>query len=198
MRPRRGKRFFSSLLKIGHRVWTGAGTLQPIKWIGSRRVDCRRHPDPAKVWPVRVEANAFHESVPHRTLFLSPDHAVFAEGVLIPIKHLINGTTVVQKTNDEVTYWHVELERHDVILAEGLPCESYLNTANRGAFANGGNVVQMHPDFALCVWEAEGCAPLVVSGPEFTAARQQVNARAAMMAIPAVAASECAPLQMAV
>jgi hypothetical protein len=45
-------------------------------------------------------------------------------------------------------YWHVEPARHDVILAEDLPCESYLDSGNRCAFANGGDVVEMHRDFA--------------------------------------------------
>jgi hypothetical protein len=36
-----------------------------------------------------------------------------------------------------VTYYHVELAAHDVILAEGLLCESYLDTGNRAAFVNG-------------------------------------------------------------
>ena len=52
----------------------------------------------------------------------SPDHAVFIDGVLIPVRYLINGRTIVQEPADEVTYYHVELPRHDVIFAEGLPC----------------------------------------------------------------------------
>jgi len=65
-----------------------------------------------------------------------------------------------------------------VIFAEGLPAESYLDTGNRCAFANGGEVVQAHPDFARAVWQAEGCAPLVVSGPALAAAQTALLARA--------------------
>jgi hypothetical protein len=114
--------------------------------------------------------------MPCRDLLLSPDHAVYVDGLLIPIRHLMNGTTIAQEEADEVTYWHVELHQHDVILAEGLPCESYLDTGNRGAFACGGPAMQLHPDFSSFKWEAEGCAPLIVTGPELEAARQPVNA----------------------
>jgi hypothetical protein len=75
---------------------------------------------------------------------------------------------------DVVTYYHVELPCHDVILAEGLPTESYLDIDDRSNFDNGGAVVRMHPDFATRVWEAEGCAPLVITGPEFDAVRQML------------------------
>jgi hypothetical protein len=130
--------------RAGARILTGAGevpvealrpgdvicsrrTLVPVTWVGSRRV-----PGAA---PVRVAAAAFGAGRPHRTLWLSPDHAVLLDGILVPVRHLINGSTVVQEPVDEVTYYHVELAAHDVILAEGLPCESYLDTGNRAAFA---------------------------------------------------------------
>jgi hypothetical protein len=83
---------------------------------------------------VRVRAGAFGVGVPNRDLLLSPDHAVYFEGCLIPVRHLINGRTIAQEKVDRVSYYHVELTRHAVLLAEGLACESYLDTGNRGAF----------------------------------------------------------------
>jgi hypothetical protein len=147
----------------------GAGVTW-ITWMGRRRVDCRRHPKPHEVWPVRIMPGAFGPGMPHRDLWLSPDHAVFAEGVLIPIRYLINGTTIVQEARDEVTYWHIELAQHDLLMAEGLPCESYLDTGTRSSFSNGGSVLRLHADFsggAYCkaVWEASACAPLRIEGP---------------------------------
>jgi hypothetical protein len=88
---------------------------------------------------------------------------------------------VLQQQAARATYWHVELDRHNVILAAGLPCESYLDTGNRGAFANGGAVVQVHPDFALRVWQARACAPLVLDGPLLVAAKQDLLARATVL-----------------
>jgi hypothetical protein len=80
-----------------------------------------------------------------------------------------------------VTYFHVELSRHAVLLAEGLPCESYLDTGNRAAFANGGAAVAMHPDFARRVWRRQGCADLVVKGRALARVRRRLLARAVVM-----------------
>ena len=77
-------------------------TPQPIVWHGRRTVDCRRHPALRSVWPVRVLADAFGDAAPRRDLWLSPDHAVFVEDVLIPIKHLVNGENIAQMAMDDV------------------------------------------------------------------------------------------------
>jgi len=174
-------------LSVGDVMPTQLAGLKSIIWIGHRRVDCRRHPKPDSVWPVRVCAGAFGDRVPRRDLFLSPDHAVFVDDVLIPIKRLVNGTTIAQVSVDEVTYWHVELERHDVILAEGLPCESYLDNGTRNAFDNnGGSIVQMHPDFGPAerceaIWESAGCAPLRIEGEAFERVDARLRRRAARL-----------------
>jgi hypothetical protein len=113
---------------------------------------------------------------------------VFVDGVLIPIKHLINGCTITQEPRDEVTYYHVELDQHDVLLAEGLPTESYLDVGDRSNFANGGDVMRLFPDFstrtqnACALWEMYACAALVVTGPKLDDARRRVNDRAAALA----------------
>jgi len=164
-------------LRPGDRVVTVCGTSAPVTWVGHRRVDCRRHPQPRDVWPVRVRQGAFGARLPERDLWLSPDHAVYVAGSLIPIRYLINDASIVQEPVESVTYWHVELDRHNVILAEQLPCESFLDTGNRGAFENGGAVVSMHPDFARHMWEAESCAPLVVAGPELDRVRVALGER---------------------
>ncbi len=171
-------------LVIGDEVRTRTGCLCPIKWIGHRRIVCRRHSNPHEVFPVRIHAHAFGHDCPRRDLWLSPEHSVFDENVLIPIKCLINGMTIVQETWDEVTYWHVELERHDVISAEGLPCESYLDNCKRSAFANGGVTVQLQPNFAPdenceAIWEAAGCAPIRIDSNAVArvAARLRLQAR---------------------
>ena len=136
-------------LRVGDRVASAFGGTAAVTWLGFRRVDCRRHPRPHDVWPVRVAAGAFGVDLPCRDLWLSPDHAVFVDGVLIPIRHLLNDATIRQEPAEVVTYWHVELPAHDVVFAEGLPAESYLDTGNRCAFANGGGVTMLQPDFAL-------------------------------------------------
>jgi len=148
---------------------------EPVTWIGHRTVDCTRHPRPHLVWPVRIAAHAFGPGRPCRDLYVSPDHAIYVSDVLIPAKYLVNGQSIVQVECDEVTYYHVELSRHAVLLAEALPAESYLDDGDRANFANHDGPVTLHPDFASRIWEAEGCAPLVVTGPVLEAARRWVN-----------------------
>ncbi|MEJ0016336.1 MAG: Hint domain-containing protein [Acetobacteraceae bacterium] len=163
-------------LRVGERVQVVLGGQQsePVVWLGHRTVDCTRHPEPHKVWPVRVAAGAFGPGRPCRDLWLSPDHAVYIGDVLIPVKCLINGGSIAQVAKDEVTYYHVELPRHAVLLAEGLAAESYLDVGDRSNFANGEGAVALYPDFASRAWEAAGCAPLVVTGPALQAARRWV------------------------
>jgi Hint domain len=147
-----------------------AGELAPVVWIGWRTIDCAAHPDPSSVWPVRVAAGAFGAGAPVRDLWLSPDHAVYLNGVLVPVKHLINGGSIAREARVRVTYFHVELPAHDVIRAEGLPVETYLDVGDRDRFRTWEGAVRPRRDPAL-VWEAAGAAPLVVTGPALAAAR---------------------------
>jgi hypothetical protein len=175
-------------LKIADLVHCHFAGIVPVLWTGYRRLNCKSHPDPRKVWPVRVKVGAFGEALPHRDLWLSPNHAVFVDDILVPIKHLINGTTVKQVPVDEITYYHIELSQHDVLLAEGLPAESYLDTGQRSEFMSGPGPVALHPDFSspapnlATMWEAEGCAPLIVTGPVLAAVRARLLQRAAKLA----------------
>ncbi len=127
-------------LRIGEMLPTlRDGHSGAVRWLGYRRIDCGAHPRPWEVWPIRVRAGAFAPDVPRRSLLLSPDHAVYVDGVLIPVRYLVNGVSIAQVETASVAYWHLELDRHDVVLAEGLPAESYLDTGNQSAFANAGD-----------------------------------------------------------
>jgi hypothetical protein len=161
-------------LLVGEKVAAHFAGTAPIVWIGKRTIDCRRHARPEGVHPVRVRAGAFGEGVPFRDVFLSPDHAVFAGDVLVPVRELINGTSIAQVPVDEVTYYHVELRHHDVVFAEGLPAESYLDTGNRTNFQGEAGVIKLHPEFTALAWDALGCAPLVLAGPELEAVKRLV------------------------
>ena len=171
-------------LALGDRLVTLSGEPSPIVWIGHRQIDCTRHAEPGKVLPVRIAAHAFAQNSPARDLYLSPDHAVFVEGVLIPIKQLINGTSIRQIDVDAVTYFHVELEDHDIILAEGLPTETYLDTGDRRSFANAPGAIALHPSWGsvardvTMIFDALGAAPLRVTGIEVERVRAHLASRA--------------------
>jgi Hint domain len=165
-------------LRVGDKVVTLI-SVEParIVWIGRRVIDCARHPTPRQVWPVRIAAGTLGRGQPSRDVMLSPDHGVYVDGGLIPAKYLIDGAGIAQIPAPVVTYYHIELPRHDVVLAEGLPAESYLARADRGTFGRSGTPVALFPDMASRVWEAEGCAPLVVTGPALETARQRIARR---------------------
>ena len=168
-------------MRTGDHVRLSGGGLAPVIWAGRRRIDARRHPNPAAVWPVHVPAGAFGANVPRRDLFLSPDHAIFADDVLIPAKCLIGSGGISQVAADQIVYHHIELAEHDVILAEGLGCESFLDTGGKTRFERAGDVIHLHPEFTAgaTVWETSARAPLVVTGPKLDAVRRRLTAPAA-------------------
>jgi hypothetical protein len=166
-------------IRAGEHVLTASGEAVEVAWTGSRRVRCDRHPEPRTVWPVCIRAGAFGEAMPRRDLWLSPNHAVFVDGVLIPAKLLVNGENVVQVPLAEARYHHIELARHDILLAENLPAESMLPGTDRGCFVEGEGALHLHPDFAALPdpalgWEGAACAPLVVTGPALAAVRRRL------------------------
>ncbi|WP_158933323.1 Hint domain-containing protein [Acidisphaera sp. S103] len=149
-------------LQTGDLVRTASGDVRPVRWIGCRTIDPARHPAPGQVQPIRIAAGAFAEGVPSRTLRLSPDHAVLLHGLLIPIKLLRNDASVTREIDcRSVTYYHVELDAHDILLAEGLETESYLDTGNRAMFENVGLPAILHPDITndQARRKMESCTP---------------------------------------
>jgi hypothetical protein len=119
-------------LAIGDLLPTMFGGMRPIQWIG-------RYPfkksDPSRPWvkdalPVRIARSALASNVPDADLYVTKWHALFIDGVLVPAVNLINGTTITlyeAREYDELEYFHIKLESHDVIYAEGAPCETLLH-----------------------------------------------------------------------
>jgi hypothetical protein len=166
-------------LRAGDRVITKDGEDAKIVWVGRRKVDVKRHPRPEAVRPVRFIAGALGDGVPGRHLDVSPDHALFLDGCLVPAKALVNGVNVRPLERDFTVYYHVELATHDVIFAEGVAVETYLETGNRGDFENGVGAVRLHPEFAQAMREEKSCAPFVETGDVVMRAREAIAARAA-------------------
>ncbi len=169
-------------LRVGDLAVTASGAARPIIWIGQRTVYCARHPRANEVWPVRIAAHAFAENRPARDLVVSPGHSLALDllgEVLVSASSLINGTTVRQEITQHVTYWHVELEGHDLLVAENLPTESYLDMGNRGFLPRPGEAVALHavPDAAPAT-HADFCRPFHAAGPVVDFARDRLAARA--------------------
>jgi hypothetical protein len=127
-------------LVIGDLVETARGDQCPIKWIGRQRFRNAIGSDWQEcVMPVRISRFALDDQVPRKDLYLSPAHSLFIDGVLIPAIHLVNGTSIVQgmpEGVEEIDYFHIELETHQVIFAEGALAETLLVTSDREMFDN--------------------------------------------------------------
>ena len=169
-------------LAVGDLAVTASGAHRPIRWIGHRAIDCAAHPAPHEVWPVRVLAGAFGAGLPERDLRLSPGHPVLVGadarcegGHLVPIMGLINGTSIARVAADAVTYWHVELDGHDILLAEGLPAESYLDWGDRPFFDEASNHALHNPDHVV-PGLAGRCRPVALDGAVVAAERRRLDA----------------------
>jgi hypothetical protein len=164
-------------LAAGDMILTAAGEQRPIKWVGWSSMRPARHPHPAEVNPVRVKAHAFAPNMPEHDVRLSPGHAVHVDGVLVPVGRLINGATIVQEAVETIRYFHIELDTHDLLVAAGLPCESYLDDGNRASFVNSGEAVALHGRLDPKSWD-DACAPMVAAGPQLVEIQQRLHARA--------------------
>ena len=118
-------------LAIGDLLPTMFGGVRPVQWIG--RYPFKRS-DPSRPWvkdalPVRVARSALAPNVPHADLYVTAAHSLLVDGVLVPAETLINGTTITrcELESDELEFFHVKLESHDVVYAEGAPAETLLD-----------------------------------------------------------------------
>jgi hypothetical protein len=115
-------------LRIGDEVQTLAGR-KTIKWIGYNKFtkeEGRAWQD--SVMPICVARFAIDDHTPHRDLYISPLHCIFFNEALIPVMYLINEATIAQRMPSDMSaieYYHVELDTHEVIYAEGALVESY-------------------------------------------------------------------------
>lgn len=125
-------------LAIGTLVETLNGPL-PIKWIGRRKYRKSASSWQSSVAPIRVSRFALDDLYPRRDLHLSPKHCLLVDGVLIAVEYLVNDKSIARATMDDrevIEYFHLELETHEVIFAEGAPAETLHITTDRERFAN--------------------------------------------------------------
>ena len=166
-------------LAAGDRIVTVSGTVVPVTWIGFRHVTLAGHADRARVQPVRIAAGSFGADMPRRDLRLSPEHAVFTDRVLVAARDLVGCPGIdVDYAIDATTYYHVELPHHDVLLADGLPCESWLDTGNRAMFENSPIATLGFDETrgAASAWASDACAPLLTTGPALDTLRARLGA----------------------
>jgi hypothetical protein len=151
-------------LAIGDLLPTMFGGLRPVQWIGRYPI---KKSDPSKPWvkdalPVRIARSALAPEVPHADLYVTAGHCMLIDDVLAPAEMLINGTTITRyeaHEYDELEYFHLKLESHGVIYAEGAPAET-LFCVNESAV----NFADYLRRYGASTTEGTRCAPLVHIG----------------------------------
>jgi hypothetical protein len=137
-------------------VLTARGAVRPIVWIGVGRVLAARGRRSAAT-PVIVRKGALAPNVPHHDLRVTKGHALWLDGVLIPVEFLVNHRSILwDDCAQEVALFHVEVDGHDVLLANGAPAESYRDDGNRWLFANANSGWGLPPLLP--------CAPVLTGG----------------------------------
>ncbi|GAB4072708.1 Hint domain-containing protein [Ancylobacter sonchi] len=124
-------------LTAGDLVLTTEGAAKPVRWLARQTVSTV-FADPLRILPIRIAAGALGDGLPSRDLFVSTDHALLLDGLLIQAGALVNGTTIVRHADmpQTFTYYHVELDDHSLLLAEGVPAETFVDNVTRRSFDN--------------------------------------------------------------
>ena len=156
-------------LVAGDLVTTASGAARPIAWVGAGKVLATRGRRNAAT-PVIVRKNAIAPNVPNRDLHVTKGHCLYIDDVFIPVEFLVNHRSIAWDDRaQEVELYHVELETHDVLVANGARAESYRDDGNRWLFRNA-NAGWALPDL-------EPCAPILTGGPVVDAAWRRLLER---------------------
>jgi uncharacterized repeat protein (TIGR03803 family) len=157
-------------LAVGDLAMTLRGEARRIVWIGEGRVLATRGRRTAAT-PVIVRKGALADNVPHHDLRITKAHSLYIDDVLIPVEFLVNHRSILWDDRaQEVTLYHIELETHDVLLANGAPAESYRDDGNRWLFRNANSGWSRPPQ--------EPCAPVLTGGAVVDAAWRRLLERA--------------------
>ncbi|HEY1935885.1 MAG TPA: Hint domain-containing protein [Acetobacteraceae bacterium] len=169
-------------LRIGDRVVTLDGNTKPIKWIGQRSYAGAIPKGMRDAIPILIRQGALGNELPRRDLIVSPLHAMFCDGVLVPAEHLVNGVSILRAPEiDPIRYFHVELAQHDVIYADGAPAETFVDCDSRAMFHNAAEFDALYPGDAAPRWRF--CAPRVEGGERLAAIKRTID-RQAGIALP--------------
>ena len=142
-------------LKIGDRVKTADGKIEPIKWIGRQTITPHQVKHPLRGYPILIKAGALGDNLPHRDLYVSPDHSMFIDGLLINAGAIVNDISILKTEPTETfAYYHIELEHHSLLIAEGTAAESYLpQKENREEYDNYAEYEELYPHGSnLMLW----------------------------------------------
>ncbi|SEP76593.1 Hint domain-containing protein [Loktanella sp. DSM 29012] len=125
-------------LAVGDLVLTWDGTAQPIRLIQKRRIAGDDLRNRRTFWPVCIQAGALGFGLPHRNLWVSPQHRMLFQNIKVSLMFGEDAVFVRAKSMaatfeqiyvdsglTEVTYFNLIFDRHEVIFAEGSATESF-------------------------------------------------------------------------
>ncbi len=162
-------------LQIGDMVKTLHAGLQKVKWIGTRSY-AAPFANHAKVLPVCIKSGALDDNIPSRDLYVSPGHAICIDGALIHAARLVNGVSITQAAQiDQITYYHIELENHEIIFAENAPAESFMGEYFRAHFQNAASYRALYPQGQA---PEHMCLPRLDTGFQLAAIQRRLGLRA--------------------
>ena len=123
-------------LAVGDQIFTRDHNLQTIRWIGRRALSARALAANPNLRPIRITAGAFGDGLPSEDLLVSPQHRILigsriaermfaSHEVLVAAKQLLalDGVDIAMDV-EKVEYYHILLDRHEIIFAHGLGAES--------------------------------------------------------------------------
>ena len=126
-------------LKIGDEVLTGNGTYEKILWIGRQTVNNTMFTDYRHA-PVCISAGALGDNLPLVDLYVTPNHGMIIDGLVINAAALVNDSTIrfvpLSEMTSEFTYYHIETANHDEIYANGSLAETFVDYVTRSGFDN--------------------------------------------------------------
>lgn len=134
-------------IRSGDLVLTADGRALPVRWVGRSHVSAR-FGDPLRTLPIRIKAGALDEGSPARDLLVSPDHALFIDRILVQAGALVNGVSIIRESRvpEIFIYYHIELDDHELLLAEGAPAESFVDNVDRMNFNNWADHQALYPE----------------------------------------------------
>lgn len=177
-------------LKIGDLIQSSmTGEFRSIRWIGRRLLTGSSFDTEhlRKVHlPVRIARGAIAQGLPARDLYISPGHALLIGQYGVSARLLINGSSVRQvDAMEEIEYFHIELDSHDGMYAEGLPVETYLEADNRQAYDNAAEYEALYPGDDPRVQEP--CVKIDIPVDALERIRTKLNERAGQIEVAEVA-----------
>ena len=134
-------------LTIGDSVQAINGSAHAIKWMGQRQVSVQ-FADAKSQNPICITAGALGDNTPVNDLYVSPDHAMYVDEVLVQANALVNDVSIYQVAEmpADFFYWHIELASHEIILAEGAATETFVDNEARNRFDNAAEFDALYPN----------------------------------------------------